>query len=187
MFVVLFLCMFVWGECTQRNLINCHSIEEYKEWNPFRIMGIVSLESNNQLKEFYQQYNNTPLNRPIFGGGSQRFKKFSHLRDIKNFFVSYQKEQGQLSEREIAGFFVENENEIIIFDFVTKYQDKEQHLTESLLFLVQELIKKKKKICIVGDDLSVNIKDTLIGFGFNDTGLRVEFFGKNYGSFVYEI
>ena len=50
-------------------------------------------------------------------------------------------------------------------------------MTESLLFLVQELIKRKK-ICIVGDDLSVNIKDTLIGFGFNDTGLRVEFLVK---------
>ena len=56
-------------------------------------MGIVSLESNNQLKEFYQQYNNTPLNRSIFMQGSQRFKKFSHLEILK-IFVSYQKEQG---------------------------------------------------------------------------------------------
>ena len=80
MFVVLFLCMFVWENVHNVILINCHSLKNIKNGILFRIMGIVSLESNNQPKEFYQQYNNTPLNRPIFMGGSQRFKNLSLKR-----------------------------------------------------------------------------------------------------------
>lgn len=187
MIIMLFTCLFFTLEGGQKNVVSDGQLanrEIYREeWRAFRLLGISVLNSNQErrkLERFYQECAGDKI-KP----GIQRFRDFCGVPEVKNFSISHQQERDRLPNIELAGFFTEIDDAVIIFDFVLKLSLQERQTQGALLFLIHELIKKQKKIYIVADSMSEGVKRNLLAFGCESQLSQTRYLERDYTCFTY--